>query len=63
MTAVVEVVSPSARKFDGKTKLTGYFSLPSVQHYLIVGPGARRWFTTIARPMDQSGDRLQARAR
>ncbi len=35
---VVEVASPSTRKFDGTVKLTGYFSLPSVHHYLIVDP-------------------------
>jgi Uma2 family endonuclease len=35
---VVEVASPSTRKIDGSLKLTGYFSLPSVQHYLIVDP-------------------------
>ena len=35
---VVEVASPSTRKVDASLKLTGYFSLPSVQHYLIVDP-------------------------
>ena len=35
---LVEVVSPSTRKFDDTVKLTGYFSLPSVHHYLIVDP-------------------------
>jgi len=35
---VVEVASPSTRKIDASLKLTGYFSLPSVQHYLIVDP-------------------------
>jgi Uma2 family endonuclease len=34
----VEVASPSTRKTDGTVKLDGYFSLPSVQHYLIVDP-------------------------
>ena len=33
---VVEVLSPSTAKFDLSLKLQGYFSLPSVQHYLIV---------------------------
>ena len=35
---MVEVASPSTRKIDASLKLTGYFSLPSVQHYLIVDP-------------------------
>ena len=35
---VAEVASPSTRKFDDTVKLTGYFSLPSVHHYLIVDP-------------------------
>jgi Uma2 family endonuclease len=35
---VVEVASPSTRKIDASLKLTGYFSLPSVHHYLIVDP-------------------------
>jgi Uma2 family endonuclease len=35
---VVEVLSPSTRKFDETVKREGYFSLPSVHHYLIVDP-------------------------
>ena len=35
---VVEVVSPSTRKIDASLKLTGYFRLQSVQHYLIIDP-------------------------
>jgi len=35
---LVEVASPSTRKFDDTVKLAGYFGLPSVQHYLIVDP-------------------------
>jgi Uma2 family endonuclease len=35
---VVEVASPSTRKVDASLKLTGYFSLPSVEHYLIIDP-------------------------
>jgi Uma2 family endonuclease len=35
---LVEVASPSTRKFDETVKRDGYFSLPSVQHYLIVDP-------------------------
>ena len=33
---VVEVLSPSTRGRDTATKLTDYFRLPSVRHYLIV---------------------------
>lgn len=33
---VVEVSSPSTAFLDESVKLTGYFSLPSVQHYLLV---------------------------
>lgn len=33
---VVEVVSPSSRGIDSGVKLAGYFSLPSVRHYLVV---------------------------
>ena len=33
---VVEVVSPSSRGIDRGVKLAGYFSMPSVRHYLIV---------------------------
>jgi len=35
---VVEVLSPSTRQFDASIKLTGYFKLPSIAHYLIVDP-------------------------
>jgi Uma2 family endonuclease len=35
---VVEVLSPSTRRIDVSLKLVGYFSLPSVMHYLIVDP-------------------------
>jgi Uma2 family endonuclease len=38
---VVEVISPSSRAFDCGTKRDGYFSLPSVQHYLILDPEQR----------------------
>jgi Uma2 family endonuclease len=37
-TIVVEVLSPSTRYVDASAKLAGYFSLPSVHHYLIVEP-------------------------
>jgi Uma2 family endonuclease len=35
---VVEVLSPSTAKRDHGVKLTGYFTLPSLAHYLIVDP-------------------------
>ncbi len=38
---VVEVTSPSTRSRDESKKLTGYFSLPCVGHYLILDPEER----------------------
>jgi Uma2 family endonuclease len=38
---VVEITSPSSRSYDTGAKLAGYFSLPSVMHYLVVDIGAR----------------------
>ncbi len=38
---VVEVTSPSTAWLDNDEKLTGYFTLASVQHYLIVNPRTR----------------------
>jgi Uma2 family endonuclease len=38
---VVEVLSPSTAAVDHGRKLSGYFSLPSVQHYLILNPDRR----------------------
>ena len=38
---VVEVLSPSTAADDHGIKLDGYFSLPSVEHYLIVDPDRR----------------------
>jgi Uma2 family endonuclease len=35
---LVEVTSPRTREMDERVKLADYFSLPSVQHYLIVDP-------------------------
>ncbi len=35
---LVEVLSPSTRRIDATVKLTDYFRLPSVMHYLIVNP-------------------------
>ena len=37
---VVEVLSPATGQVDKTRKLTGYFSLPSVRHYLIVDADA-----------------------
>jgi Uma2 family endonuclease len=38
---LVEVLSPSTRRVDATRKLTDYFRLPSVHHYLIVDAGHR----------------------
>ena len=38
---VVEVLSPSTAAIDHGRKLRGYFSLPSVEHYLILDPERR----------------------
>ena len=38
---VVEVLSPTTAAIDHGPKLSGYFSLPSVQHYLILDPERR----------------------
>jgi Uma2 family endonuclease len=35
---VVEVLSPSTQTMDTGVKLQGYFSLPSLHHYLIIDP-------------------------
>jgi Uma2 family endonuclease len=35
---VVEVVSPSSERDDTGAKLSEYFSVPSIQHYLIIDP-------------------------
>jgi Uma2 family endonuclease len=35
---VVEVISPSSERNDADAKLVEYFSVPSIQHYLIVMP-------------------------
>jgi Uma2 family endonuclease len=37
-TIVVEVLSPSTGRNDHARKLLGYFSVPSVMHYLVVDP-------------------------
>jgi Uma2 family endonuclease len=38
---VVEVISPSSMRSDTNFKLTGYFKVPSVQHYLVLDPDKR----------------------
>ena len=38
---VIEVLSPSTAAIDHGRKLSGYFSLPSVEHYLILDPERR----------------------
>jgi Uma2 family endonuclease len=35
---VAEVLSPSTAKMDMGAKLQGYFSLPSLRHYLLIDP-------------------------
>lgn len=39
---VVEVASPSTRNYDLGRKLVGYFTLASLDHYIIVDPDRRR---------------------
>ena len=39
---VVEVLSPSTRHIDAAAKLTGYFQVASVEHYLIIDPDRQR---------------------
>jgi Uma2 family endonuclease len=39
---LVEVLSPSTRKRDHGVKLEGYFTLPSLHHYLIIDPDRAR---------------------
>lgn len=38
---VVEVLSPSTGRYDRQDKLAGYFTLPSLHHYLIVNVDRR----------------------
>ena len=59
---VVEVLSPSTAKTDKETKAADYFTVPSIQHYLILDPEDRGvlhlWRTkagTIARKLRRSG--------
>lgn len=38
---VVEVLSPTTRHIDASAKLSGYFQVPSVLHYIIIDPEGR----------------------
>jgi Uma2 family endonuclease len=42
---VVEVLSPSSAARDYGEKVEGYFSVPSIQHYLILSPEPQGLFT------------------
>jgi Uma2 family endonuclease len=54
---VVEVLSPSAAAIDHGRKLSGYFSLPGVQHYLILDPERR----VVIHHKRGSGDAIETR--
>ncbi|MGH6815140.1 MAG: Uma2 family endonuclease [Hyphomicrobiaceae bacterium] len=54
---VVEVLSPGTKDFDRGTKLQGYFTLPSLYHYLIVDPDR----PLIIHHKRGSGDALETR--
>jgi Uma2 family endonuclease len=54
---VVEVLSASTAAIDHGRKLSGYFSLPSVQHYLILDPDRR----VVIHHKRGSGDAIETR--
>jgi Uma2 family endonuclease len=54
---VVEVLSPSTAAIDHGRKLSGYFSLPSVEHYLILDPERR----VVLHHKRRSGDAIETR--
>ena len=54
---LVEVISPSTRRIDEVKKLSLYFRLPSVAHYLIVDTGQR----AILHHARASGDTIRTR--
>jgi len=54
---VVEVLSPSTAAIDHGRKLSGYFSLPSVEHYLILDPDRR----VVIHHKRGSGDAIETR--
>jgi Uma2 family endonuclease len=62
---LVEVLSPGTKKRDHGVKLEGYFTLPSLQHYLIVDPDRarlihhKRGSAGIIEPHIVAGPRLQ----
>ncbi len=53
---VVEVTSPSTRNNDGGVKFSGYFGVPSVQHYLLIDPDGR-----VVVHHRRDGDEIQSR--
>jgi Uma2 family endonuclease len=54
---VVEVTSPSSEGSDVEVKLVDYFSVPSIQHYLIVHPERR----VVVHHQRQERDKLHTR--
>lgn len=54
---VVEVLSPSTASADASSKLSGYFLVPSIQHYLIVAPEDR----TVIHHRRTSGGAIETR--
>jgi Uma2 family endonuclease len=54
---VVEVLSPSTAAIDHGRKLSGYLSLGSVQHYLILDPDRR----VVIHHKRGSGDAIETR--
>ncbi len=54
---VVEVLSPGTQMIDMRDKLRGYFTVPSVQHYLIVDPEKQ----VVIHHARGEGDALQTR--
>lgn len=58
---LVEVLSPSTSSVDTGEKLTGYFMLPSLRHYLILNPrtGAVVHHRRVGE--DGEGDRIETR--
>jgi Uma2 family endonuclease len=62
---LVEVLSPSTKKRDHGVKLQGYFTLPSLSHYLIIDPDRRllihhkRGTADAIEPRIVTGPRLQ----
>jgi Uma2 family endonuclease len=47
---VVEILSPSTAKRDLTDKLSGYFQVPSIEHYLVIDPDKREvaWYARAA---------------